>query len=263
MAGSHSNLPDALPVPDPVIAARLEAIKQLAGGFSERVAVMDRECNVIYANKSAWSQEDRANQPLHPAKCYDAFAHQGDPCEACPAVKVFEAPDVQCVSCSNGGDGTACGMQQAFPLLAGNGQVALMLVLFEPTAKPNLRPEAHVPEEIAPPMVREHLGDLIGRSSAMQQLFDMISLVADSSATVLIQGESGTGKELVAKTIHELSYRRAKPFVVVDCGSLPEALLESELFGHVKGAFTGAVTNKRGLFEEADGGTIFLDEIAG
>lgn len=262
MAGSHSNLPDALPVPDPVIAARLEAIKQLAGGFSERVAVMDRDFNVIYANKSAWSQEDRANQPLHPAKCYDAFAHQGDPCEACPAVKVFEAPDVQCVSCSNGGDGTACGMQQAFPLLAGNGQVALMLVLFEPTAKPNLRPEAHVPEEIAPPMVREHLGDLIGRSSAMQQLFDMISLVADSSATVLIQGESGTGKELVAKTIHELSYRRAKPFVVVDCGSLPEALLESELFGHVKGAFTGAVTNKRGLFEEADGGTIFLDEIA-
>jgi two-component system response regulator AtoC len=90
----------------------------------------------------------------------------------------------------------------------------------------------------------------------------MLSLVADSSATVLIQGESGTGKELVAKTIHELSYRRDKPFVVVDCGSLPETLLESELFGHMKGSFTGAVANKRGLFEDADGGTIFLDEIA-
>ena len=96
----------------------------------------------------------------------------------------------------------------------------------------------------------------------MQQLFDMTSLVADSSATVLIQGESGTGKELVAKTIHALSHRRDRPFVVVDCGSLPETLLESELFGHVKGAFTGAVANKRGLFEVADGGTIFLDEIA-
>ncbi len=119
-----------------------------------------------------------------------------------------------------------------------------------------------VPEETSPPVVREHFGDLIGRSAAMQQLFDMISLVADSSATVLIQGESGTGKELVAKTIHRSSYRREKPFVVVDCGSLPETLLESELFGHVKGAFTGAVANKRGLFEEADGGTIFLDEIA-
>ena len=95
----------------------------------------------------------------------------------------------------------------------------------------------------------------------MQQVFDMISLVADSSATVLVQGESGTGKELVAKTIHESSYRKEKPFVVVDCGSLPETLLESELFGHVKGAFTGAASTKRGLFEEADGGTIFLDEI--
>jgi transcriptional regulator with GAF, ATPase, and Fis domain len=96
----------------------------------------------------------------------------------------------------------------------------------------------------------------------MQQLFDMVSLVADSSATVLIQGESGTGKELLAKTIHALSKRNTKPFVVVDCGALPETLLESELFGHVKGAFTGAVANKRGLFQEADGGTIFLDEIA-
>ena len=89
----------------------------------------------------------------------------------------------------------------------------------------------------------------------------MIRLVADSTATVLIEGESGTGKELVARTIHRLSYRREKPFVVVDCGSLTETLLESELFGHVKGAFTGAVSAKRGLFEEADSGTLFLDEI--
>ena len=87
----------------------------------------------------------------------------------------------------------------------------------------------------------------------MREVLDMIRLVADSSATVLIQGESGTGKELVAKTIHLISYRREKPFVVVDCGSLPETLLESELFGHVKGAFTGAHATKRGLFEEADG----------
>jgi two-component system response regulator AtoC len=103
---------------------------------------------------------------------------------------------------------------------------------------------------------------LIGSSEPMRELLDMIRLVADSSATVLIQGESGTGKELVAKTIHRTSYRRNKPFVVVDCGSLPETLLESELFGHVKGSFTGAHVSKRGLFEEADGGTIFLDEIA-
>jgi two-component system response regulator HydG len=113
-----------------------------------------------------------------------------------------------------------------------------------------------------PERTESRLGDLVGASPAMNQLFEMIRLVADSSATVLIQGESGTGKELVARTIHQTSYRRDKPFVVVDCGALPETLLESELFGHVKGAFTGAAGAKSGLFEEADGGTIFLDEIA-
>jgi two-component system response regulator AtoC len=96
----------------------------------------------------------------------------------------------------------------------------------------------------------------------MKELKEMIGLVAGSEAAVLLQGESGTGKELVARIIHRLSFRRDQPFVVVDCGSLPETLLESELFGHVKGAFTGAVFAKKGLFEEAEGGTIFLDEIA-
>jgi two-component system response regulator AtoC len=108
----------------------------------------------------------------------------------------------------------------------------------------------------------DQAGNLIGQSAPMRQLFEMIKLVADSQATVLLQGESGTGKELAARTIHRLSYRRDNPFVVVDCGSLPETLLESELFGHVKGAFTGAHATKKGLFEEATGGTIFLDEIA-
>src|SRR4029078_7450350 len=102
----------------------------------------------------------------------------------------------------------------------------------------------------------------IGHIAAIQHLFDLFCRVSDSSASVLIQGESGTGKELVAKTIHQYGCRREKPFVVIDCGSLPETLLESELFGDVRGAFTGAVSNKARLFEEASGGTIFLDEIA-
>jgi DNA-binding NtrC family response regulator len=102
---------------------------------------------------------------------------------------------------------------------------------------------------------------IIGRSKPMQALLRLVGLVAGSDATVLLQGESGTGKELIARAIHEHSPRRERPLVVLDCGTVPESLLESELFGYMKGAFTGAVTNKKGLFEEAHGGTLFLDEI--
>jgi DNA-binding NtrC family response regulator len=102
---------------------------------------------------------------------------------------------------------------------------------------------------------------IIGRSKPMKALFRLIKLVAPSSTTVLIQGESGTGKELIARAIHQLSPRRDRPFVAIDCGALPETLLESELFGYVRGAFTGAVLNKKGLFCEAQGGTLLLDEI--
>ncbi|MBM4139747.1 MAG: sigma-54-dependent Fis family transcriptional regulator [Nitrospira sp.] len=261
MAGSPDE-PIAPPFSDPILMARLEAIQQIAGGLTERVAVMDRHFNVIYANESAWSSAAVRNSDGRRAKCYEAFAHQANPCGTCPAMKVFESPEVQSMACSVDGDGTACGMRQASPLVLSQGDVGSMLVLFkdeqlQPVSKENL-----VEVEHQPPAVRESLGELIGRSPAMQQLFDMVALVAESSATVLIQGESGTGKELLAKTIHALSGRKDKPFIVVDCGALPETLLESELFGHVKGAFTGAVANKQGLFQEANGGTIFLDEIA-
>jgi two-component system, NtrC family, response regulator PilR len=102
---------------------------------------------------------------------------------------------------------------------------------------------------------------LVGQSEAMQKVFDVVRKVADSKSNVLICGESGTGKELVARAIHYNSARSVMPFVAVNCSAVPETLLESELFGHMKGSFTGAISNKAGLFEIADGGTIFLDEI--
>ncbi len=103
---------------------------------------------------------------------------------------------------------------------------------------------------------------ILGKSKAMTEIFDLIRRVADSPINVLITGESGTGKELVAKAIHYNSGRRLGPFVPVNCAAIPEALIESELFGHVKGAFTDAKSDKRGLFEEAQHGTLFLDEIS-
>lgn len=103
--------------------------------------------------------------------------------------------------------------------------------------------------------------DIIGKSPKMRSLFRLIKMVANSNTTILINGESGTGKELIARAIHFNSPRKDRPFVTVDCGALPETLLESELFGHVRGSFTGAISNKKGLFEEAHGGTLLLDEI--
>ncbi|HWR34766.1 MAG TPA: sigma-54 dependent transcriptional regulator [Clostridia bacterium] len=105
------------------------------------------------------------------------------------------------------------------------------------------------------------LGSLIGSSRKMQEVFRLIEMVAPSTASVLITGESGTGKELVARTMHELSSRKNKPFVAINCAAIPETLIESEIFGHEKGAFTGALERRTGCFELAEGGTLLLDEI--
>ena len=106
-----------------------------------------------------------------------------------------------------------------------------------------------------------HLGNIIGDSSGMVRIYELIRQIANTTTNVLISGESGTGKELIARAIHDLSDRKDNPFVVVNCAGIPETLIESEFFGHVRGSFTGAVSDKKGLFEAAHKGTIFLDEI--
>ncbi|MBZ0234768.1 MAG: sigma 54-interacting transcriptional regulator [Deltaproteobacteria bacterium] len=114
---------------------------------------------------------------------------------------------------------------------------------------------------IEPLSKRDRFGRVLGRSVAMRRLFSMLERVASSDATILLEGETGTGKSALAEAIHECSRRAGRPFVVVDCGALPATLLESELFGHERGAFTGAVEQRIGLFESASGGTVLLDEI--
>jgi DNA-binding NtrC family response regulator len=111
------------------------------------------------------------------------------------------------------------------------------------------------------PSAEESFGHLLGSDTKMRQMFKLLQDVAATDATVLIEGETGTGKELIAEEVHNHSLRRNGPFVVFDCGAVPRELIESALFGHVKGSFTGAITDRRGAFAEANGGTIFLDEI--
>jgi transcriptional regulator with GAF, ATPase, and Fis domain len=111
------------------------------------------------------------------------------------------------------------------------------------------------------PSDKEQLGEMVGKSPAMREIFGLIERIAPTDATVLIEGETGTGKDLIARTLHQLSPRSSAPFVVVDCGAVAGTLIESELFGHEKGAFTGAVAARQGAFELASGGTVFLDEL--
>ena len=108
---------------------------------------------------------------------------------------------------------------------------------------------------------RSGFGELVGASVEIRRVYAVLERLALTDATVLVQGETGTGKDVLARSLHAASRRAERPFVAVDCGAIPENLVESELFGHVKGAFTGATSDRRGVFEEADGGTLFLDEI--
>jgi two-component system response regulator AtoC len=138
-------------------------------------------------------------------------------------------------------------------------QDEVLLVLAKAEERESLRRENRALKEAA--RQDRELSELLGQSDAIQKVLRLIDKVADYRTTVLIQGESGTGKELVARALHKRSSRAPQPFVAINCGAIPEALMESELFGHKRGAFTDAHSDKRGIFQEADGGTLFLDEI--
>jgi two-component system response regulator AtoC len=237
---------------------RTHFLRHALNGLPDQIQVIDGDLNSLFAN-CAPGRTPADGVPESRGKCYHQVGREG-PCEGCPAFQGLlsaEHPYALMVQAVQGSDSEEtrppCVMLSAIPASASS------LVQSQDTVSLSAGATGVAGNGASE---ENRLGSIIGRSDSMRRLFDMIRLVAGSDATVLLEGESGTGKEMVARTIHRLSGRQNGPFVVIDCGALPETLLESELFGHMRGAFTGAVVAKRGLLEEAHEGTIFLDEIA-
>lgn len=230
-------------------------------GISDPIIVIDPDYNITYANKTV---EDESEGETVGRKCYALLHGRKSPCTPCPCQDSFKTGKPYRIIRKE--EATKQGHRlkevRAYPIFDQTGQVIRVVEMIQDISQAETR---RLPEQ--DPVLQEEKAassfcGMIGGSKKMKALFQMIRLVAPSNATVLIYGESGTGKELVAQAIHKNSPRHNRPFVAIDCGALPETLLESELFGHVKGAFTGSIQNKKGLFEEAEGGTLFLDEIA-
>ncbi len=231
-------------------ASLLAIIRSLREG----ILALDPDLRILTMNPAAEEILGRKRRELAGVEVCDLFGDQ-----ACPEDVLVEtlrsgAPIIDfqtTVQLANGQRGHV--LLRTAPLLGRDASsLGIALILGDVTEVTTLR------QQLSP---RHGLGNLVGRDPKMRELFDLISDVAGSEATVLIRGESGTGKELVARAVHEASGRAAGPFVQVNCSALSENLLESELFGHVKGAYTGATSDRKGRFEEASGGTIFLDEI--
>jgi len=275
MAGSYSSTESTgsteSNVPQ-IIQARIEGLKLLAHHLDEPIVIFNPQMELVYANPSADRLARDCPLVQNGLKENHSSAYlQQAYCDSCPGKRLFQGipPSFQSavfLPPSSAHVNPVCPLPRAVPLQNEEGRTHLAILMGARggesfVAISQTLEESVIPVPQRPPLVEAPNKTIIGESESIQRLVEMIQLVAASEATVLIQGESGTGKELVAKTIHALGHRRALPFVVVECSSLPETLLESELFGHVRGAFTGAVAERKGLFEEAEGGTIFLDEI--
>jgi two-component system response regulator HydG len=212
--------------------------------------LFDRDYRVIAANK-AYRAQYGGGRGVIGRTCYDVSHHYSVPCdragEACPLARSLESEQRErVVHLHQTPRGEEYVNIELSPVRNGAGEIAWFVEKMEP-----LKVARGVSER----------SGLIGRSPAFQRMLELVARVAPSGASVLLQGESGTGKELVAQAVHDASKRADHPFVTVDCSGLPETLFESELFGHEKGAFTGAIARKEGLIEAASGGTLFLDEL--
>jgi len=246
------------------LLARPEGFELLVNTMADGLFTLDLACHITYWNKAAeritgyGAQEaiGRHCSFLEGEHCADA---RGGGQPRCPVFLQGEVRNGECRI--RGKDGQRIDILKNARLLRdASGQVIGAVENFADVS--DLRAAQSEAAHLRSKLQDQHqLGDLVGKSHQMQEIFDLVRVVADSNASVLIQGESGTGKDLIARAIHAESPRHDGPLVKVNCSALAETLLESELFGHVRGAFTGATRDKVGRFEAADGGTIFLDEI--
>ena len=271
MAGSYSTTDPTGSDLSALLHARIEGLKLLAHHLDEPIVIFNPQMELVYANPSANQlAQDCPLISLESTRPLVSGLFDQAHCDPCPATLLFNEsdrrPHVSSSPLSFSEVPAMCPLPRAVPMKGETGTTHFAVLMgargSESVVAVSKADEASVSLDQQGNLANETAGrTIIGESEPIQRLIEMIQLVAASEASVLIQGESGTGKELVAKTIHALSRRRAYPFIVVECSALPETLLESELFGHVRGAFTGAVADRKGLFEEAEGGTIFLDEI--
>jgi len=242
----------------------------ILNSISDPLIVVDKDFTIDYLNQAAFPG---SNAEALGEKCYKVLHGRETPCDPCPCMDAFkQGKPFRKIKTFDAHGNSSKKELCAYPVFGEDGEISHAIEIIRNISKPSKKTAdtdhaVNVLENLAGSSSGDRKSEysfcgMIGRSKKMRALFQMIRLVAPSSATVLIYGESGTGKERVAQAIHQVSPRRQHPFVAIDCGALPEALLESELFGHVKGAFTGAISNKKGLFEEAEGGTLFLDEIS-
>jgi DNA-binding NtrC family response regulator len=232
---------------------RLKPLPELTAfleGLPEPHILFDAQYRILAAN-AAYLRQYSPERSVVGRCCYEVSHHFAVPCdqagESCPLAQSRASGQRERVlHLHHTPQGEEYVNIELSPLPGPDGQPAFYVEKMEPLRVAQGQPSAQ---------------GLIGRSEAFQRMLALVARVAPSRATVLLLGESGTGKELVARAVHEASPRAGKPLVAVDCSSLPETLFESELFGHERGAFTGASTAKGGLVEAASGGTLFLDEV--
>lgn len=233
-------------VPSRVLPELVSFLETLA----EPHILCDREYRVIAAN-AAYRANFATGRSVVGRACYEVSHHYSVPCdqagETCPLARSLKSGQRERVlHLHHTPRGEEYVNIELSPVRDGEGAIAWFIEKMEPM---------HVARGLS-----DHRG-LVGRAPAFQSMLELVARAAPSDASILLQGESGTGKELVANAIHEASRRAERPFVAVDCSGLPETLFESEVFGHERGAFTGASARKPGLIEAASGGTLFLDEV--